>query len=32
VQTTVASGQTTGLGGILYGQNVTAYLGWSAEL
>jgi hypothetical protein len=32
VQTTVASGQTTGFGGILYGQNVTAYLGWSAEL
>jgi hypothetical protein len=32
VQTTVASGQTTGFGGVLYGQNVTAYLGWSAEL
>jgi hypothetical protein len=32
VQTTVASGQTAGQGGFLYGQNVTAYLGWSAEL
>jgi hypothetical protein len=32
VQTTVASGQTAGQGGFLYGQNLTAYLGWSAEL
>ena len=32
VTTTVASGQTAGQGGFLYGQNLTAYLGWSAEL
>jgi hypothetical protein len=32
VTTTVASGQTAGQSGLLYAQNVTAYLGWSAEL
>jgi len=32
VETTVASGQTAGLGGIFYGQSTSAYLGWSAEL
>lgn len=32
VTTTVASGQTAGQAGFLYGQNLTAYLGWSAEL
>ena len=32
VTTTVASGQTAGQAGFLYGQNITAYLGWSAEL
>ena len=32
VTTTVASGQTAGLSGFLYAQNITAYLGWSAEL
>jgi len=32
VTTLVASGQTNGFGGILYGQNIAAYLGWSAEL
>jgi hypothetical protein len=32
VATTVASGQTAGQSGFLYGQNLTAYLAWSAEL
>ena len=32
ITTTVASGQTAGQAGFVYGQNVTAYLGWSAEL
>tara|TARA_R110000868_G_scaffold35536_3_gene127285 strand:- start:1621 stop:2631 length:1011 start_codon:yes stop_codon:yes gene_type:complete len=32
ITTTVASGQTAGQAGFVYGQNLTAYLGWSAEL
>lgn len=32
ITTTVASGQTAGLAGFLYGNSTSAYLGWSAEL
>ena len=32
VTTTVASGQTGGQAGLLYGNSTSAYLGWSAEL